>query len=103
MRAAPPGRCPVTAVVQPRIPAGMPGGGQFAPWMFETGPLPVLDRPSATELPPPPPRPSVPVRRIANGAVLISDDTTVPNRWHVHVTRIGPGSYRVTYLTGEGS
>ena len=45
----------MTAAVQPRVPAGQPGGGQFGPksWMTETGPLPYADRPSAAELPPP--------------------------------------------------
>lgn len=42
---------------QPRVPAGRPDGGRFAPaWLYETGPLPFLDRPSEAELPPPPPR-----------------------------------------------
>lgn len=89
----------MTAVVQPRVPAGHSGGGRFAPkdWMFETGPLPFLDRPSTTELPPPPPPR---VRRQANGAVLVSDNPDVPNRHRVHVHRDSAGRIVITYLEG---
>lgn len=52
-------------------------GGRFAAhdWMFETGPLPYVDRPSTAELPPPP----VPVER--------------PNFTPVHAPRCPHGSF----------
>lgn len=80
----------MTAAVQPRDERG-----RFAhAWLYETGPLPYLDRPSGAELPPPP---SPPVRREANGAVLICDDERV-NRHRVHVERLSDGTHRITYL-----
>lgn len=74
-------------------------------WMTDTGPLPIFERPQQprdaagrfAELPPPP---APPVRREANGAVLIADNPDVPNRWRVRVDRAPSGRIRITYLEG---
>jgi hypothetical protein len=76
----------VTAAARPRVPAGQSGGGQFAPqaWMFETGPLPFLDRPSAAELPPLPD-----LEPTAENPVI----EVRPNAWRVYAPKCPHGHF----------
>lgn len=71
----------MTAAVQPRVPAGQSGGGRFAakPWMFETGPLPYVERPSAAELPKLPP---APVHHPIPGSTAVAVSYDDGANWH---------------------